>query len=190
MADDAATDNRVLGLVGLAMINIVAIASLRDLPQMATYGVGSIFFYLLAAVVFFLPVSLVAAELATAWPERGGVYVWVREAFGEKWAFVAVFLQWFQNLCWFPVVLTFGAASLAFAIVPERSARLAEDPGFIVVVILVAYWSSVALNLRGLSGSARISIAGAFCGVVIPGLILIGLAARVVLAVCPSDESP
>ena len=189
MQRDQATDNRVLGLFGLAMINIVAIASLRDLPQMATYGVGSIFFYLLAAVVFFLPVSLVAAELATAWPERGGVYVWVREAFGEKWAFVTVFLQWFQNLCWFPVVLTFGAASLAFAIVPERSAGLAEDPGFIVVVILVAYWSSVALNLRGLSGSARISIAGAFCGVVIPGLILIGLAARVVLGGGPSHLS-
>ncbi len=172
---------RVVGLFGLAMINIVAIASLRDLPQMATYGVGSIFFYLLAAAVFFLPVSLVAAELATAWPERGGVYVWVREAFGERWAFVAVFLQWLQNLCWFPVVLTFGAASLAFAILPDRSRELSENQGFIVAVILVAYWSSVVLNLRGLSGSVRISIIGAFCGVVIPGLILIGLAALLVL---------
>ena len=47
---------RVVGLFGLAMINIVAIARLRDLPQMATCGVGSIFFYLLAAAVFFLPV--------------------------------------------------------------------------------------------------------------------------------------
>ena len=35
---------RVVGLFGLAMMNIVAIAGLRDLPQMATYGVGSIFF--------------------------------------------------------------------------------------------------------------------------------------------------
>jgi glutamate:GABA antiporter len=177
---------RVVGLFGLAMINIVAIASLRDLPQMATYGVGSIFFYLLAAVVFFLPVSLVAAELATAWPERGGVYVWVREAFGPKWGFVAVFLQWFQNLCWFPVVLTFGAASLAFTVAPQRSAELADDRLFIVAVILVSYWSSVALNLRGLSGSARISVLGAFSGVVIPGFILIVLAGIVVLDGGPS----
>ena len=91
---------RVLGLLGLTMINIVAIASLRDLPQMATYGVGSIFFYVLAALVFFIPVSIVSAELATAWPERGGIYVWVREAFGEEWGFIAVFLQWFQNIWW------------------------------------------------------------------------------------------
>ena len=186
MREKEATDNRVLGIFGLAMINIVAIASLRDLPQMATYGVGSIFFYGVAAVLFFVPVSLVAAELATAWPERGGIYVWVREAFGEQWAFVAVFLQWFQNICWFPVVLTFGAASLASAIVPGRSSDLAEDPSFIVGVILVAYWSSVALNLRGLSGSARISIVGAFCGVVIPGLVLIVLAAILFLGGGPS----
>jgi len=174
-------DGRVLGLFGLAMVNIVAIASLRDLPQMATYGVGSIFFYLMAGVVFFLPVSLVAAELATAWPERGGVYVWVREAFGLKWGFVAVFLQWFQNLCWFPVVLTFGAASLAFTVAPERSAELADDRRFIVAIILASYWSAVILNLRGLSGSARISILGAFTGVVIPGIILIVLAGLVIL---------
>ena len=177
MSRPEAKEGRVLGLFGLAMINIVAIASLRDLPQMATYGVGSIFFYLVAAALFFLPVSLVAAELATGWPERGGVYVWVREAFGGRWGFVAVFLQWFQNLCWFPVVLTFGAASLAFALVPGQSAALAEDKGFIVAVVLVAYWGAVGLNLRGLSGSARIAIAGALCGVVVPGIVLIGLAA-------------
>ena len=135
------------------MINIVAIASLRDLPQMASYGIGSIFFYLLAAVVFFFPVSLVAAELATAWPERGGVYIWVREAFGERWGFVAVFLQWSQNLCWYPVVLTFGAASLAFAVAPDQAAALSESKTFIVIVVLLAYWFSVpaASASRGLS---------------------------------------
>ena len=168
------------------MINIVAIASLRDLPQMATYGVGSIFFYGAAAVLFFAPVSLVSAELATGWPERGGVYVWVREAFGGRWGFVAVFLQWFQNLFWFPVVLTFGAASLAFALLPGRSAELAEDKHFIVGVVLVAYWAAVALNLRGLSGSARVAIVGAVCGVLVPGLVLIGLAAAQVAGGGPS----
>ena len=169
------------------MINIVAIASLRDLPQMASYGIGSIFFYLLAAVVFFFPVSLVAAELATAWPERGGVYIWVREAFGDRWGFVAVFLQWSQNLCWYPVVLTFGAASLAFAVAPDQAAALSESKTFIVIVVLLAYWFSVLLNFRGLSGSAWVSIVGAFSGVVIPGTLLVGLAGLGLLQGEPSN---
>ena len=176
-----------IGLFGLAMINIVAIASLRDLPQMATYGIGSIFFYVLAATVFFLPVSMVAAELATAWPERGGVYVWVREAFGEHWGFIAVFLQWSQNLCWYPVVLTFGAASLAYAGDPQEASALAENKIYIVVVVLLSYWASVLLNFRGLSGSSWVSVLGAFSGVVIPGLLLVGLAAMGIAEGVPSN---
>lgn len=104
---------------------------------MAEYGLGAIFFYSFAALFFFVPVSLVAAELASAWPERGGVYVWVREAFGDLAAFVAIFIQWFQNLCWYPVVLTFAAASLAFAVAPaDHAMTLAQHKGFIVSVLL------------------------------------------------------
>ena len=168
-----------IGVFSLTLINVIAIASLRDLPQMAIYGLGSIFFYAAATLFFFLPVSLVAAELATGWPERGGVYIWVREAFGPTWGFVAVFLQWFQNLCWYPVVITYAAASLAFGIAPtpEDAAVLAENRVFIVTAILVIFWSCVLSSLRGLRFSSGISVIGAFCGVLLPGIFLIGLAA-------------
>lgn len=166
-----------IGLFSLAMINIVAIASLRDLPQMAKYGLSSVFFYIMAALLFFFPVSLVAAELASAWPQRGGVYVWVREAFGERSAFVAIFIQWFQNLCWYPVVLTFAAASLAFAFTPPDTAMgLAENKAYIVMVVLIVFWSATLLNFFGIKISAVVSIVGAFCGVIIPGVLLISLA--------------
>ena len=168
----------MLGPFALAMINVAAIASLRDLPQMAKYGIGCVFFYLLAGLIFFFPVSLVAAELATGWPERGGVYVWVREAFGRQHGFAAVFIQWFQNLCWYPVVLTFAAASLGFAIDPQQGAdRLADNKTYICAVILITYWGTTLWNFRGLKASAKLSVMGAFSGVIIPGAALITLAA-------------
>ena len=167
----------LLGPFVLAMVNVAAIASLRDLPQMAKYGTGCIFFYLLAGLVFFFPVSLVAAELATGWPERGGVYVWVREAFGKQHGFAAVFMQWFQNLCWYPVVLTFAAASLGFAIDPQQgAARLAENKIYICAVILITYWGTTFWNFRGLRASAKLSLIGAFSGVIVPGAALVVLA--------------
>jgi putative glutamate/gamma-aminobutyrate antiporter len=179
-----------LGIFSLAMINVAAIASLRDLPQMAKYGAGSIFFYLLAGLVFFIPVSLVAAELATGWPEKGGVYVWVKEAFGAYHGFAAVFIQWFQNLCWYPVVLTFAAASLAFAVDPSAGAtQLAENKAYIVTVILCTYWGATFWNFRGLRASARLSMIGAFSGVVIPGVELVVLACAYVLTWAPSHLS-
>ena len=85
---------RVLGVFTLTMINVAAIQSLRNLPVMAEVGWASVFFYLIAAIGFFIPSALVSAELSTGWPSTGGVYTWVKEAFGPRWGFVAIWLQW------------------------------------------------------------------------------------------------
>ncbi len=63
-----------LSIATLAIMNIVAVVCLRGLPAEAEYGLSSIFYYLFAAVFFLIPVSLVAAELATGWPEKGGYF--------------------------------------------------------------------------------------------------------------------
>ena len=87
---NSSSNRRVLSVFTLAMINVAAIASLKNLPVTAEYGVGSVFFYAVTALIFFIPCSLVAAELATGWPKTGGVYIWVKEAFGARWGFVAI----------------------------------------------------------------------------------------------------
>ena len=45
----------------LAMLTVVAVASLRSLPAMADYGLASILLYLIPAVVFLVPTAPVAA---------------------------------------------------------------------------------------------------------------------------------
>lgn len=74
-----------LSIVTLAIMNITTVVSLRGLPSEAEYGITSAFYYLFAAVFFLIPVSLVAAELATGWPQKGGVFRWISEAFGHRW---------------------------------------------------------------------------------------------------------
>lgn len=95
----------------LCMINVAAIISLRNLPLMSKYGFASVFFYLVAALIFFLPLAFVTAELATTWPEEGGVYSWVKEAFGMDLGFLAIWLDWIANAVFFPTLLSFIAAS-------------------------------------------------------------------------------
>ena len=122
----------------LAIMNIVAVVSLRGLPSEAEYGLSSIFYYLFAAVVFLIPVSLVAAELATGWPEKGGVFRWVGEAFGPRWAFVAMFMLWTEVTVWFPTGLTFGAVSLAFTGPNQHwDQTLSANNMFVLAIILV-----------------------------------------------------
>lgn len=75
---------KVLSVFSLVMINVIAVDSLRTLPISAKLGASLISYYVVAALTFFIPIALVAAELATAFPNTGGIYVWVREAFGKK----------------------------------------------------------------------------------------------------------
>ena len=78
---------RAVTVFTLAMINVAAIGSVKNWPFTAEYGFASIFFLLLAALVFFFPVSLVAAELATGWPKQGGTMFGCARLLGIAWAF-------------------------------------------------------------------------------------------------------
>ena len=64
-----------LGVFTLAIMNVTAVVSLRGLPAEAVYGMSSAFYYLFAAIVFLIPTSLVAAELAAMFQDKqGGVF--------------------------------------------------------------------------------------------------------------------
>ena len=59
-----------LGVFTLAIMNVTAVVSLRGLPAEAVYGMSSAFYYLFAAIVFLIPTSLVAAELAAMFQDK------------------------------------------------------------------------------------------------------------------------
>ena len=59
-----------LGVFTLAIMNVTAVVSLRGLPAEAVYGMSSAFYYLFAAIVFLIPTSLVAAELAAMYQDK------------------------------------------------------------------------------------------------------------------------
>jgi len=162
------TVTNYLGVGQLAILTLVVVASLRSLPAMAVYGLGSVTLYIIPAVLFLIPTALVAAELATGW--KGGVYVWVREAFGNRWGFTAVWLQWIQNVVWYPTQLAFIAAALAFVFVDPS---LSDSGLFTAIVILVVYWGSTLITLRGGNLFAKLGSWGGILGTLLPAVLLI-----------------
>ena len=125
-----------ISLFSLVLLIVAAIDSIRNLPATALFGSSLIFFFLFAAVVFLIPISLVAAELSAAFPEKGGVYHWVRVAFGEKTAMLAVWLQWINTMVWYPTILSFIAGTAAYLVDPV----LAENKTYLISVILIVFW--------------------------------------------------
>ena len=164
---------RVISVFVLAMINIAAICNIANLPLTAQKGFSLLFLYGVASILFFIPCALISAELATGWPQRGGVYIWVKEALGDKASFVAIWLQWIENVVWYPTILSFIAATFAYVINPS----LAENKFYILTVILSVYWTVTFLNLLGMKISGWISSFCVMVGTIIPGsfIILLGI---------------
>ena len=167
-----------MSVTTMSLLTVAAVLSLRNLPSEAEYGYSVIFYITMAAVCFFVPSALVSAELASGWPQEGGVYLWVKEAFGPKWGFVAVFMQWVENLPWFPAVLTFVASSIDYVFDPG----LAQNRWFVLITIWVMLWLATFLNFKGMRLSAWLSSSGALAGTLIPGAAIILLAAGYLLA--------
>lgn len=166
-----------LSFFTLAMMNVVAVVSLRGLPAEAEYGMSSAFYYLFAALVFLIPVSLVAAELAAMFADKqGGLFRWVGEAFGKKAGFLAIWLQWIESTIWFPTVLTFGAVSLAFIGMDHTAdSHLAANKVYTLVVVMAIYWIATFISMKGLGWVGRVSKIGGMVGTVIPAGILVVL---------------
>lgn len=159
-----------LGVFALAMMNVAAVMSLRGLPMMAKEGWTMVFYILFASLLFLVPVSLVSAELATGWPQDGGVYRWVREAFGPRMGFMAIWLQWIQNVIWYPTVLAYAAGCLAYLFLDPA---LAENKYFNLLVILVVYWGATLVNFRGMKTAGSLTTAGVVCGTLFPAALII-----------------
>lgn len=156
---------------GLIMINLAALGGIRAWASIAECGSSIVFFIILAALGFFIPISLVAAELATAIPTEGGVYAWVKKSYGHRLGFLAIWLLWIENVTSIPLYLSFIASSIAFAIDPS----LIHNKVYTVGLILTIFWGTTIINFRGIKASTFLSSIGAICGTFIAGTLIIAL---------------
>jgi amino acid transporter len=153
----------------LAMLTVGSVGYLGSAPALAVFGLASVFLYVLPALVFLVPVSLVAAELASGWP--GGVYHWVEEGISAPMGLVAVWCEFAQTIFYYPALLAYVAGTLAYVIDPG----LAGNGVYSAAVIIVLFWGGVLVSSRGATLVAELSSSGTLIGTLIPGAILVGL---------------
>ena len=157
----------------LVLLITGAIDSVRNLPGTALFGSTLIFFFIFSAIIFLIPVSLIAAELASAWSEEeGGIYSWVKQAFGTNLAFFAIWLQWINTMVWYPTILSFIAGTLAFLIEPS----LVQNKFYLISIILIVFWSLTLVGLSGIHTSANFASFCTIFGLIVPMGLMIALA--------------
>lgn len=160
-----------LSVFGLVMLTVVSVDSVRNLPATALFGLSLVPFFFLGALFFLLPGALVSAELASNWPQKGGVYVWVSMAWGRRIGLLAIWLQWIENVIWYPTLLSFLAGTMGYLLYPGGT----PSPYFLIVVILLTFWGVTWVNLRGMQLSAFLSNVCSVFGLLLPMGIIIAL---------------
>ena len=125
--------------------------------------------------MFLIPTSLVAAELAAMFQDKqGGVFRWVGEAYGKKFGFLAIWVQWIESTIWYPTVLTFGAVSIAFIGMNDaHDMSLASNKYYTLAVVLIIYWLATFISLKGMGWVGKVAKIGGMVGTIIPAALLI-----------------
>jgi glutamate:GABA antiporter len=153
--------------IALAFLTTGSVASLRAAPTMAVYGLACVFLYIVPAILFLLPQSLVAAELASGW--SGGVYRWVSEGMSGRMGLLAVWCQFAMTIFYYPTLLAYVASTLAYAINPD----LASNGLYTGAIIIIVYWAGVFVSAKGMKEVAKLASSGLVIGTLIPGALLV-----------------
>ncbi len=161
-----------LTLFQLIGITMAFFATVRNVPTLAINGWTQIVYFIGAAIIFAIPIALIAAELATGWPEEGGPQVWVTAALGERWGFVTSWLLWVQMMTGMVMVSTTIGVLIGYII---NNHALAQNNVFIFICIVCGFWAMTFLNFK-FDMVKIVGNWGALIGVYIPflGLIILG----------------
>ena len=170
------TNMKKIKLNELILVNISALFGIRWIAKSTSesfgLGVATIPMWLIFALLFFVPQALICAELSSAFPSDGGMYVWVKKAFGEKWGFMVSWLNWTSKLFWYASFMTFFAVNIAYMI---GKPEILNNKYLTVSISVIVFVTLSVLSINGLAKVKVLTGLGAF-GSMIPAVILILLA--------------
>ncbi|WP_373599056.1 glutamate:gamma-aminobutyrate antiporter [Paraclostridium bifermentans] len=185
MKDGQASKRNSLSLFAFFAMTASMVMTVYEYPTFATSGFSLVFFLLLGGILWFLPVALCAAEMATVdgWQE-GGIFSWVGNTLGERYGFAAIFFQWFQITVGFVTMIYFilGCVSYIFNWEALNTVPLIKFIG-----VLVIFWGLTFSQLGGTKNTAKIAKAGFIFGIAIPAIILFGLSIAYIVQGNPLD---
>ena len=144
--------------------------SIRWISVAAASGPASLPLWVVAVVVFSVPLTLATAELTGRFSGEGGVYAWTGETFGPFWGFLCGWLYWASNLPFFSGLLVFMLNLAALAMGPAGKPLLTQPWLFTGVAVAVSV-AVGALHYAGLGTGKWLSNIGGASNFVLLALL-------------------
>lgn len=155
----------------MTLFTVCAILVIDTLAPSAAIGPSSISWWIITLVLFFIPYGLITAELGATYPDEGGLYVWVKRAFGEKWAARSTWLYWVNVALWMPSVYILFASMFSQLFFPDMSLWMQ------IAIGIVMTWVTVWIGTLTLDSGKWVPNVGAFIKALI--MVVIGVGAIV-----------
>ncbi|HIF9358967.1 TPA: APC family permease [Photobacterium damselae] len=115
------SSDKKMGPGNIALFCLCAVIVIDTLTASASIGVSSIGWWLVTLFVFVIPYGLITSELSTSYPGDGGIYDWVKQAFGYKWAVRTTWFYWINVGLWMPAVYIMFAGMFSELFFPDLS---------------------------------------------------------------------
>ena len=157
----------ILGTVCLTLV-------CESVMPTAAIGNQQYFWWIFLLVAFCLPYGMITAELGTTYPSEGGMYDWVKRAFGPKWAGRVAWNYWVNFPLWI--------ASLAVAVTDIVAGMFNIELNIILLLVLqLAYvWLVTYLSTQRIGESKTVvNLGTAFKIILLLGIGLLGIYAVV-----------
>ncbi len=134
-----------------AILSVICVVFVAEAAApVAAIGNSQYFWWIFLMLTFLLPYGLISSELGTTYDGEGGLYDWVKNAFGNKWGGRAAWYYWINFPLWM--------ASLA-VIFPEVIGMLLNiEMGTIptLIIELAFIWTIVAISFYSVCDSVWI----------------------------------
>ena len=91
-----------LSLNALILMIFTSVFGFANIPRsFYLMGYAAVPWYIISAIVFFIPYAFIMAEYGSAFKkESGGMYSWMEKAVGAKYAFVGTFMWYASYIVW------------------------------------------------------------------------------------------
>ena len=166
---------RELGFWDLVFFHLTAIVGLRWISIAAGNGYSAIPLWFAAFASFFLPQAYVLLKLSRKWPVEGGLYEWTKMSLGPFHGFIAGWCYFFNNLTYYPTILS-TAAGYATFIYFTKWQGLEASKTYLFWFCFISLWVVLILNMIGLRIGKWVQNVGGI-STWIPGGIVIVLGA-------------
>ena len=157
-------------LFDAVLMSVVVVMVAESAAPAAAIGPSQFFWWIFLLILFFVPYGLLSSELGTAYTGDGGLYDWVKKAFGDRWGGRLGWYYWINYPLWM--------ASLAVLFTSTMTQIFSLHLGIWVTMIiqLVFIWAVVLLGNKPVSESKWImNLAAIGKIVIVVGLGVLGI---------------